>query len=138
MALDGQRGAVCPNQKLIGMLYRNELAAGLGRLGYRHGEDPRRRPLRDRRGLPREAIEAFSTRRAEIEAAMEANAALGATADSPRLAERAALMTRAAKRDIDRDELARRLATARPPISASMRSALVVAVPSNYPPLPGT
>ena len=67
-------------QKLIGMLYRNELAAGLAE------------------------IEAFSTRRAEIEAAMEARG-LGETGASPRLAERAALMTRAGKRDIGREEL---------------------------------
>ncbi len=48
--------------------------------------------------------EGFSSRRAEIEAAMEERG-LGASADNPRLAERAALMTRAKKRDIDRDEL---------------------------------
>ena len=30
---------------------------------------------------------------------------LGATAENPRIAERAALMTRAAKRDVDRDAL---------------------------------
>ena len=71
----------------------------------RHREDPRRRPLRDCAGCRREAIEAFSTRRAEIEAAMDENGIWGTSADNPRLAERAALMTRAAKRDIDRDEL---------------------------------
>ena len=48
--------------------------------------------------------EGFSTRRAEIEAAM-AERGLGETADNPRHAERAALMTRAVKRDVDRDEL---------------------------------
>ena len=46
----------------------------------------------------------FSTRRAEIEAAM-AERGLGETGDNPKLADRAALMTRAAKRDIDRGEL---------------------------------
>ena len=90
-------------QKLIGMLYRNELAAGLAKLGYRL-EKTHADGRFEIGGVPREAIEAFSTRRAEIEAAMS-DRALGATADSPRLAERAALMTRAAKRDIDRDEL---------------------------------
>ncbi len=96
-------------QKLIGMLYRNELAASLGKLGYgiekSHADGrfeiaggPGRSPV------PRAAIEAFSTRRAEIEAAMDERG-LGASADNPRLAERAALMTRAAKRDIDREEL---------------------------------
>ena len=90
-------------QKLIGMLYRSELAAGLTRLGYdieKNHADGRFEIA----GVPREAIAAFSSRRAEIEAAMEARG-LGASADNPRLAERAALMTRAAKRDIDRGEL---------------------------------
>ena len=91
------------NQKLIGMLYRNELAGGLGRLGY--GIEKTHADGRfEIAGVPRAAIEAFSSRRAEIEAAMEARG-LGASADNPRIAERAALMTRAKKRDIDRDEL---------------------------------
>ena len=90
-------------QKLIGMLYRNELAAGLGKLGY--GIEKTHADGRfEIAGVSREEIEAFSSRRAEIEAAMEARG-LGASADNPRIAERAALMTRAAKRDIDRDEL---------------------------------
>ena len=90
-------------QKLIGMLYRNELAAGLAKLGY--GVEKTHADGRfEIAGVSREAVEAFSTRRAEIEAAM-AERNLGESADSPRLAERAALMTRAAKRDIDRDEL---------------------------------
>ena len=90
-------------QKLIGMLYRNELAGGLARLGY--GIEKSHADGRfEIAGVPREAIAAFSTRRAEIEAAMAARG-LGASADNPRLAERAALMTRAAKRDIDREEL---------------------------------
>ena len=90
-------------QKLIGMLYRNELAGGLARLGY--GIEKTHADGRfEIAGVPREVVEAFSTRRAEIEAAM-AERNLGNSADNPRLAERAALMTRAAKRDIDRDEL---------------------------------
>ena len=90
-------------QKLIGMLYRNELAGGLTRLGY--GIEKTHADGRfEIAGVSREAVEAFSTRRAEIEAAM-AERNLGTSADNPRLAERAALMTRAAKRDIDRDEL---------------------------------
>ena len=90
-------------QKLIGMLYRNELAAGLSKLGYRL-EKSHADGRFEIAGVPRPVIEVFSTRRAEIEAAMEARG-LGASADNPRLAERAALMTRAAKRDIDRREL---------------------------------
>ena len=90
-------------QKLIGMLYRNELAAGLSKLGY--GIEKSHADGRfEIAGVPREVVAAFSTRRAEIEAAMEARG-LGVSADNPRLAERAALMTRAAKRDIDRREL---------------------------------
>ena len=90
-------------QKLIGMLYRNELAAGLARLGY--GIEKSHADGRfEIAGVPRAVIDAFSTRRAEIEAAM-AERELGRSADNPRLAERAALMTRAAKRDIDRAEL---------------------------------
>ncbi len=90
-------------QKLIGMLYRGELAAGLARLGY--GIEKSHADGRfEIAGVPREAIAAFSTRRAEIEAAM-AERGLGASADNPRLAERAALMTRAVKRDIDRGGL---------------------------------
>ena len=90
-------------QKLIGMLYRNELAAGLGKLGY--GIEKTHADGRfEIAGVPRATIEAFSTRRAEIETAMAARD-LGSSADNPRLAERAALMTRAVKRDIDRDEL---------------------------------
>ena len=90
-------------QKLIGMLYRNELAAGLSGLGY--GIEKTHADGRfEIAGVPREVVEAFSSRRAEIEAAMAARD-LGSSADNPRLAERAALMTRAAKRDIDRDEL---------------------------------
>ena len=90
-------------QKLIGMLYRNELARGLSRLGY--GIEKTHADGRfEIAGVPRGVVEAFSSRRAEIEAAMQERG-LGASADNPRVAERAALMTRAAKRDIDRDEL---------------------------------
>ena len=90
-------------QKLIGMLYRNELARGLSGLGYAI-EKTHADGRFEIAGVSREVVEGFSTRRAEIEAAM-AERDLGASADNPRLAERAALMTRAAKRDIDRDEL---------------------------------
>ena len=88
---------------LLGALYRNELAAGLSRLGY--GIEKTHADGRfEIAGVSREVVEAFSSRRAEIEAAMAARD-LGSSADNPRLAERAALMTRAKKRDIDRDEL---------------------------------
>ena len=91
------------SKMLLGALYRSELAAGLSRLGY--GIEKTHADGRfEIAGVSREVVEAFSSRRAEIEAAMEARD-LGSPADNPRIAERAALMTRAAKRDIDRDEL---------------------------------
>ena len=80
-----------------------ELARNLAKLGY--GIEKTHADGRfEIAGVSREVVEAFSTRRAEIEAAM-AERNLGATAENPRIAERAALMTRAAKRDIDRNEL---------------------------------
>ncbi|MDE0034638.1 MAG: AAA family ATPase [Deltaproteobacteria bacterium] len=90
-------------QKLIGMLYRNELARNLAEFGY--GIEKTHADGRfEIAGVSRGVIESFSTRRAEIEAAMEERG-LGATAENPRIAERAALMTRAKKRDVDRDAL---------------------------------
>ena len=84
----------------IGAVYRAELAEGLRELGYgieKTHEDGRFEIA----GVSREVIEAFSTRRAEIEAAM-AERGLGTTAENPHLAARATLMTRAAKRDMDK------------------------------------
>ena len=90
-------------QKAISAIYRAELAEGLGRLGYEV-----KRTHADGRfeiaGVPREVIEAFSTRRAEIEAAMKERG-FDDPADNKRLADRAALMTRAVRRDVDKDEL---------------------------------
>ena len=91
------------SKMLIGAIYRSALAAGLTRLGY--GIEKTHADGRfEIAGVSREAIRAFSTRRAEIEAAMEARG-LDEAAGNPRHAERAALMTRATKREIDRDEL---------------------------------
>ena len=91
------------SKMLLGALYRAELARGLKDVGY--GIEKTHADGRfEIAGISREAVEAFSTRRAEIEAAM-AERDLGSSADNPRLAERAALMTRAKKRDIDRGEL---------------------------------
>ena len=97
------------SKMLIGALYRAELARGLEEFGYSiektHADGrfeiaggPGRSPV------PRSIVEAFSTRRAEIEAAMAAQG-LGGTAQDQRLAQRAALMTRAHKREVDRDAL---------------------------------
>ena len=91
------------SKMLIGAIYRSELARGLSRLGY--GIEKTHADGRfEIGGVSRETIDAFSTRRAEIEAGM-AERGMGSPSDNPRLAERAALMSRAAKRDIDRDEL---------------------------------
>ena len=95
--------ALYRRQKLIGMIYRSELAHGLARLGY--GIEKSHADGRfEIAGVAREVIEAFSTRRAEIQAAVAERGA-GDTAADPRLAERAALMTRAHKRDVDKAEL---------------------------------
>ena len=92
------------SKMLLGAIYRSELARGLSRLGY--GIEKTHADGRfEIAGVSREVIDAFSTRRAEIEAGM-AERGMGNPSDNPRLAERAALMSRAAKRDIDRGELA--------------------------------
>ena len=90
-------------QKLIGMVYRSELAQELQALGYAI-EKTHADGRFEIAGVSRGVIDAFSTRRAEIEAAMNARG-LGDPASNPHLAERAALMTRAHKRDVDREVL---------------------------------
>ena len=91
------------SKMLLGALYRSELAGELKELGY--GIEKTHADGRfEIAGVSRDTIEAFSTRRAEIEAAMEARG-LGTTADNQHLARRAALMTRAYKRDVDKDAL---------------------------------
>ena len=88
---------------LAGMVYRSELARGLSVLRY--GIEKTHADGRfEIAGVPRSVIEAFSTRRAEIEAAMEAGG-VGSPASRPHLAARAALFTRAHKRDVDREAL---------------------------------
>ena len=82
-------------------IYRAELAQGLKGLGY--GIDKSHADGHfEIEGVPREVIDAFSTHRAEIEAAMSERG-LGDSKDNPHLAAKAALLTRTAKRDIDRD-----------------------------------
>ena len=90
-------------QKLIGMIYRNELARGLARIGYAT-EKSHADGRFEIAGVPRDVIKAFSTRRAKIEKAMTERG-FGATAENQRLAERAALMTRAQKREVDKAAL---------------------------------
>ena len=88
---------------LLGALYRAELARGLARLGY--GIEKTHADGRfEIAGVSREVVEAFSTRRAAIEAAMAGREA-GTPGENQRLAERAALVTRAYKRDVDKAAL---------------------------------
>ncbi len=90
-------------QKLIGMIYRSELASMLDWMGY--GIEKSHADGRfEIAGVSREVVEAFSTRRAEIQSAM-AERGLGDTDKNPKMAERAALMTRAHKRDVDKGAL---------------------------------
>ena len=91
------------SKMLLGAMYRNELAAELAKLGY--GIEKTHADGRfEIAGVSREVVEAFSTRRAEIEAAM-AERGMGGTAENQRLAQRAALRTRAAKREVYRETL---------------------------------
>ncbi len=91
------------SKMLLGALYRNELAGELAKLGY--GIEKTHADGRfEIAGVPRPVIEAYSTRRAEIEAEVARQGA-GGTAENQRLAQRAALFTRAAKRDVDRAAL---------------------------------
>ena len=91
------------SKMLIGALYRAELARGLEALGY--GIEKTHADGRfEIAGVLRPVIEAFSTRRTEIEAAMAAQG-VGDTAQDQRLVQRAALVTRAHKRDVDKEAL---------------------------------
>ena len=74
--------ALYRRQKLIGMVYRSELAHRLARLGY--GIEKSHADGRfEIAGVSRGIVEAFSTRRAEIEAAVAERG--GDTAANPRL-----------------------------------------------------
>ena len=96
------------SKMLLGALYRSELAQGLMRLGYEI-EKTHSDGRFEIAGVSRRVIKAFSTRRAEIEAAVAERSPEGTNgtegAAGQRLAERVALMTRAAKRDMDREGL---------------------------------
>ena len=85
---------------LIGAIYRTELARGLEGFGYRV-EKTHADGRFEIEGVPREVIEAFSTRRAEIEKAMEERG-LGETAGNQRAAQRVTLMTRDPKREAEK------------------------------------
>ena len=93
------------NKMAIGAIYRGELAQGLGELGYKI-EKTHANGRFEIEGVPREVIDAFSTRRAKIADAM-AERGIGESKDRPHLAARAALLTRAAKHDMDKTALRR-------------------------------
>ena len=98
-------GGIFRGKMAIGAIYRAELARGLDKLGY--GIEKTHADGRfEIAGVSREVIEAFSTRRAEIEAAMKARGVDTPAKDS-RMAQRVALYTRAQKRDVDKSALRR-------------------------------
>ena len=93
------------NKMAMGAIYQAELAQGLNDLGYRI-EKTHSDGRFEIAGVSRGVVEEFSTRRAEIEDAMAARNE-GLSMENPKLADRAALMTRARKRDVDKAELRR-------------------------------
>lgn len=91
--------ALFDHKMLGGAIYRGELAANLQKLGYvieRTHADGRFEVA----GVPKPLMAAFSTRASEIRAALEGRGDTSAEA-----AARAALITRSAKQDIDREDL---------------------------------
>ena len=88
------------NKMLIGAIYRTELARGLEGFGYRV-EKTHADGRFEIEGVPRDVIETFSTRRAEIEKAM-GERGLGKTAGNQRAAQRVTLMTRDPKREAEK------------------------------------
>ena len=98
-------GGIFRGKMAIGAIYRAELARGLEGLGYEI-EKTHADGRFEIGGVSREVIEAFSTRRAEIEAAMKARG-MGSPLENTRMAQRVALYTRAQKRDVDKSALRR-------------------------------
>jgi len=93
-AIDNE--ALYTNKMAAGAIYRAELAERLQAIGY--GIDVTHQDGRfELRGISREQIEAFSTRRKQIEAALEERGF-----SSSKAAETAALDSRKAKQEVDR------------------------------------
>ncbi len=91
------------SKMLIGAFCRGELARELTSLSY--GIEKTHADGRSQvASVSLEIIESFSTRRTEIKVAMDGRG-LGTPAGNQRAAQRAALMTRGTKRDVDRAEL---------------------------------
>ena len=89
-------GGIFRGKMAIGAIYRAELARGLEGIGY--GIEKTHADGRfEISGVSREVIEAFSTRRAEIEAAMKARG-LGSPLENTRMAQRVALYSSSATR----------------------------------------
>lgn len=87
------------NAKLIGALYRAELASILRSLGYETRKTGNS-GLFEIEGIPKSLLEAFSTRSQEIAAALE-----GRENTSARMREKAALITRSKKKTVNRSDL---------------------------------
>ncbi|MEM9098087.1 MAG: MobF family relaxase [Pseudomonadota bacterium] len=92
------------DSKVIGRYYREQLAMQLSQLGY--GIETGKDGLFEIKGFSKEIIAEFSQRRAEIERSM-AERGLNVDGADARTAQRAALMTRDRKGDVDRVELGR-------------------------------
>ena len=92
------------SKMLLGAMYRSELAGGLSRPRIRHREDPRGRALRDRGRLAPGDRGVLHAARRDRGGGRRTRG--GRTPpENQRLAQRAALMTRAAKREVDRETL---------------------------------
>ena len=105
MADHGQRGPV-PQPEADRHDLPERTGEGPDEARIRYREDACRWKIRDRGGVPPGDRGVLDPRRAEIEAAVAERSADGSgTAANQRLAERAALMTRASKRDVDKEAL---------------------------------
>lgn len=97
----------------LGRVYRSELARELQNLGYAPTVTDPERGLFEVQGLPQDLLEAFSQRRAQVEerfAALKASGSYPHASDAV-LRHQAALDTRRWKGTVDRDALAREVAS---------------------------
>ena len=109
--------------KTVGYLYHAELRAGLAELGFAFG--PVRKGAAEIDGIPKAVLEAFSSRRAAIEAVLDERGL-----SSPEAAHAATLATRASKASVPGSRSCARPGTSGRPSSAS--------APRWWPALPGT
>jgi conjugative relaxase-like TrwC/TraI family protein len=88
------------NKMLYGQIYRNELARNLKELGYQIQVINENKGFFELTGISRDQIETFSSRRLEIVAQLQKW-----NANTAKMAEKAALLTREAKKYQDMDRL---------------------------------